>query len=101
MRSGGEGLSELGQAPDDTFPKLFQLNAGTRGGRTAMRHKDFGLWQSWSWSQAHEIVRALAAGLSELGAAPGDKIAIIGSNRPHLYWSIAAAQCLGAVPVPL
>jgi long-chain acyl-CoA synthetase len=94
-------LSELGQAADDTFPKLFQFNARTRGGRVAMRHKDFGIWQSWSWAEAHEIVRALAAGLSALGAAAGDKIAIIGSNRPHLYWSIAAAQSLGAMPVPL
>ncbi|MGE0238330.1 MAG: AMP-binding protein [Parvibaculaceae bacterium] len=94
-------MSELGQAPDDTFPKLFQFNARTRGGRVAMRHKDFGIWQSWSWSEAHAIVRALAAGLAGIGAAEGDKIAIIGSNRPHLYWSIAAAQCLGAVPVPI
>src|SRR5262245_16927985 len=66
-----------------------------------MRHKDFGIWQSWNWSQAYAIVRCLAAGLAKLGAAKGDKIAIIGSNRPHLYWSIAAAQSLGAVPVPL
>jgi long-chain acyl-CoA synthetase len=66
-----------------------------------MRHKDLGIWQSWSWAEAHEIVRALAAGLSGLGVAAGDKVAIVGSNRPHLYWSIAAAQSLGAVPVPL
>lgn len=66
-----------------------------------MRHKDFGIWQSWSWREAHEIVRSLAQGLRELGAVQGDKIAIIGSNRPHLYWAIAAAQCLGAIPVPL
>ncbi len=66
-----------------------------------MRHKDFGIWQSWSWAEAHAIMRAMAAGLSALGADRGDKIAIIGSNRPHLYWSIAATQSLGAVPVPI
>ena len=94
-------MSERDQAPDDTFPKLFQFNARTRGGRVAMRHKDFGIWQSWSWAQAYEIVRALAQGLAGLGAVSGDRIAIIGSNRPYLYWTIAAAQCLGAVPVPI
>jgi long-chain acyl-CoA synthetase len=94
-------LSELGQAPDDTFPKLFQFNARTRGGRVAMRHKDFGIWQSWSWAEAAGFIRALAAGLIGLGAQRDDKIAIIGSNRPYLYWSIAAAQSIGAVPVPL
>ena len=94
-------MSELGQARADTFPKLFQINAKTRGARVAMRHKDLGIWQSWTWSEAHAIVRALAAGLTSLGAMPGDNIAIIGSNRPHLYWAIAAAQCLGAVPVPI
>lgn len=94
-------MSALDRAPDDTFPKLFRFNARTRGGRAAIRHKDFGIWQSWNWAQAHEIVRAMAAGFSALGAEAGDKIAIIGSNRPHLYWSIAAAQSLGAVPVPI
>jgi long-chain acyl-CoA synthetase len=66
-----------------------------------MRHKDFGIWQSWSWSDAYATVRALAAGFASLGVTRDDKIAIIGANRPHLYWSIAAAQCLGAVPVPI
>ncbi len=66
-----------------------------------MRHKDFGIWQTWSWTEARDVISALAAGLTGLGAAAGDKIAVIGSNRPHLYWSIAAAQCLGAIPVPI
>jgi len=66
-----------------------------------MRRKDFGIWQSWNWVEAYDFMVALAAGLSRLGAVRNDKIAIIGSNRPYLYWSIAAAQCLGAVPVPI
>lgn len=94
-------MSEHDQAITDTFPKLISFNARARGRRPAMRHKDFGIWQSWSWTEAHDFMLALAAGLSRLGAARNDKIAIIGSNRPYLYWSIAAAQCLGAVPVPI
>lgn len=94
-------MSEFDQAITDTFPKLILTNARTRGRRPAMRRKDFGIWQSWSWVEAYDFMVALAAGLRSLGATRNDKIAVIGSNRPYLYWSIAAAQCLGAVPVPI
>ncbi len=86
---------------EDTFPKLMARNAAIRGGRAAMRRKDLGIWQTWTWSEVDEIVRAYAQGLRELGLERGDTIAIVGSNRPKLYWSILAAQCLGAIPVPV
>src|SRR5689334_24168683 len=66
-----------------------------------MRRKDFGIWQTWTWDQVLDEVRAYATGLSRLGLKPGDTIAIVGSNRPKLYWSILAAQMLRAVPVPV
>jgi long-chain acyl-CoA synthetase len=91
----------VAEASDDTFPKLLARNAAERGARPASREKEFGVWQSWTWRDVAEETRALALGLRALGAAPGDKIAIIGSNRPHLYWSMVAAQMVGAVPVPL
>src|SRR5262249_58126946 len=70
-------------------------------GRRACRHKNRGIWQVWTGRQVREETRALALGLSRLGLKRGDTIAIIGSNRPRLYWSITAAQMLGAVPVPV
>jgi long-chain acyl-CoA synthetase len=85
----------------DTFPKLLVRNARTRPNRTAFRHKDLGIWQSWTWGEVHEIVRAYASGLQALGLKRGGKIAIIGYNRPYLYWSIAAAQWIGAIPIPV
>ena len=85
----------------DTFPKLLVRNAVEFAARPAMRHKDLGIWQSWSWSETLDIVRAYAVGLSRLGLKRGDTVAIVGSNRPKLYWSILAAQTLGAVPVPV
>jgi len=66
-----------------------------------MRHKDLGIWQTWTWSQALEIVRTYAAGLHRLGLRRGETIAIVGANRPRLYWSVMAAQMLGAIPVPV
>jgi long-chain acyl-CoA synthetase len=88
-------------AVDDTFPKLLAFNARQRGARPAMREKAFGIWQSWTWADVAAEVRAFACGLRALGCARGDKVAIIGDNRPRLYWAITAAQAIGAVPVPM
>jgi len=85
----------------DTFPKLLIRNARLYAGRPAYRHKDLGIWQVWTWAQVLEEVRAFSLGLQELGLKRGDKTAIIGSNRPRLYWAMCAAQALGAVPVPI
>ncbi len=85
----------------DTFPKLLVRNARRFGERPAMRHKDLGIWQTWTWVQVLDEVRAYAAGLHRMGLKRGDTVAIVGSNRPRLYWSVTAAQVLGAVPVPV
>ena len=86
---------------DDTFARLLRSHARARGSRPAFRHKDLGLWQTWTWAQVYQETRALAVGLIALGVDRGDTIAIVGANRPRLYWSITAAQMIGAVPVPV
>jgi long-chain acyl-CoA synthetase len=88
-------------AQADTFPKLLIRDAEVFGARPAIRHKDFGIWQTWTWAQVLENVRAFSLGLEALGVKKGDTIAVVGSNRPRLYWAMAAAQAIGAVPVPL
>jgi long-chain acyl-CoA synthetase len=85
----------------DTFPKLLLDRARRHGGRPAMREKEFGIWQSWSWAAAAREVEDVADGLAALGFRRGDKLGIVGDNRPHLYWAMTAAQCLGGVPVPV
>ncbi|TAK50300.1 MAG: long-chain fatty acid--CoA ligase [Xanthobacteraceae bacterium] len=85
----------------DTFPRLLARNAATLGDRPAMRHKDYGIWQTWTWKEVNENARALAIELHGLGLKRGDTIAIIGANRPRLYWTMMAAQMLGAVSVPV
>jgi long-chain acyl-CoA synthetase len=85
----------------DTFPKLLVHHAQVRGERPAIREKDLGIWQTWTWHEFAEEVRALAYGLAEQGLKRGDHVALVGANRPRLYAGIAAAQCLGAIPVPL
>ena len=90
-----------GQSALDTFPRLLMHHARVRPNRPAMREKEYGIWQTYSWAQVAENVRAIACGLAELGFKRGDRLAIIGDNRPRLYWSVAACQCLGGIPVML
>jgi long-chain acyl-CoA synthetase len=66
-----------------------------------MREKDLGIWQEWSWLQMLDEIRTFACGLTAYGLQRGDKVAIVGDNRPQLYWAMMATQCLGGVPVPL
>ncbi|WP_058246412.1 AMP-binding protein [Tropicibacter naphthalenivorans] len=84
-----------------SVPALLDRNAKEFGDAPAYREKEFGIWQSWTWAEAKDEIEALALGLLNLGVNPGDHVAIIGRNRPTLYWSMVAAQMCGAVPVPL
>jgi len=88
-------------AAEDTFPKLVLQHSQFSGERPSIREKEFGIWQTYSWKDAAAAIRAIACGFSALGMRRGDKIAIIGDNRPQFYWSMLAAQSLGAVPVPV
>ncbi|HXH10699.1 MAG TPA: AMP-binding protein [Alphaproteobacteria bacterium] len=85
-----------------TLPRLLLRNAQRFGHRkAAMREKDRGIWQTYSWADSLTQIKAFALGLATLGFQRGDKLALIGDNRPRLYWALTAAQCLGGIPVPL
>src|SRR6056297_2700419 len=85
----------------DSVPALLQRNATRFGDKPAYREREYGIWQCWTWAEAEKEIEALALGLINLGVNEGDFIAIIGRNRPHFYWSMVAAQSVGAIPVPL
>src|SRR5713101_7967002 len=76
----------------DTFPSLLLHQAKVRTHRPAFREKDLGIWQTWTWAQVAGEVRALACGLAAQGFRRGDRLAVIGDNRPRLYWAMMAAQ---------
>jgi long-chain acyl-CoA synthetase len=84
-----------------TFPRLLFKHAAERGNDPATREKDLGIWQTWNWAQVAAEVRALACGLAAQGFKRGMHLAIIGDNRPRLYWSMTAAQALGGIAVPM
>jgi len=82
-----------------TLPHLLLRNARELGDRPAIREKDRGIWQTWSWRQYHDEVRDFALGLAALGVRRGDRLSVIGDNRPRLYAAQLAVQSLGGVSV--
>jgi long-chain acyl-CoA synthetase len=86
---------------DTTFPRLMLEHAARRPLATALREKEYGIWQSLTWSALAEIVKTLACGLHQAGLQRGEHVIVVGANRPRLYASMLAAQSLGAIPVPL
>ncbi len=84
-----------------SIPHLLARNVATFGNKDAYREKEFGIWQSWTWAEVADEIDALAMGLLTLDIKSGDHVAIIGRNRPYLYWAMVAVQKAGGVPVPL
>src|SRR5436305_13684042 len=84
----------------NTFPKLLLRHARALAACPAIREKNLGIWQSWTWAQVRDEVEWLACGLAAAGVRRDMHVAVIGANRPRLYWTIIAAQALGAIPVP-
>jgi len=85
----------------DTLPGLLRRNAARLPARAAIREKDLGVWQTWNWSDYFAHVRDFAAGLSAEGFGRGDRLAVIGDNRPRLYAAQLAAHALGGIAVPV
>ena len=86
---------------DLTLPQLLRRNAERMPDRPALREKDLGIWQPYSWRRYWEEVRDFALGLAALGFGPGDKLSVIGENRPRLYFAQLAVQSLGGIAVPV
>lgn len=84
-----------------TIPELLDRNAEKYGDQIANREKEFGIWQSWTWKEVQNQVKEIALGYLALGIKEGDHIAVLGRNRPKLYWSMVAAQRISAIPVPI
>lgn len=85
-----------------TLPQILLDNAKKYGkDKIAIREKDLGIWQSHSWHDYYENTKKFTLGLASLGFKRGDRLSVIGDNRPQLYWAQVAALCLGGIPVPL
>lgn len=94
-------VSEIKEG-EDTLPKLLRRNYLRYGDRkVAMRKKDFGIWQKYTWKDVYEHVKYTSLGLIALGLQRGDRVALIGNNDPQLYWGEYAIQAAGAISVSI
>lgn len=85
---------------DLTIPKLFSRQCKKYGkNKVAMREKEFGIWRPFTWQDYYDNVKSLCLGMISLGLVPGDKVAMIGDNRPEGLWAEMAAMCAGGVGV--
>lgn len=84
----------------DTLPRLLRRNAQSFASRPAVREKRHGIWQAATWAEHETATLAFARGLAALGFGRGDRLAVLGDNRPGLYRAQLAAMCLGGAAVP-
>ena len=91
---------EIEITKDLTIPKLF-LRAAQKYGdkKVAMREKEFGIWNPITWKEYYENVKRIALGMVSLGLERGDKVAMIGDNRPEALWAEMASMCIGAIGI--
>jgi long-chain acyl-CoA synthetase len=94
-------MSVVDAVETSTLPKLLQRNATEDPKGPGMREKTRGVWQTYSWAAYRDNVRDFALGLAAMGFRRGDKLSVVGDNRPQLYFAQLAAQALGGVSVPV
>lgn len=95
-----QAIPEITITPDLTLPKVFVQSAHRYGDhKVAMREKEYGVWHPITWSEYLAKVKAIALGLVDLGLERGDKVVLIGDNRPEGLWAEMAALCAGAAAV--
>ncbi|MCA6119268.1 AMP-binding protein [Bradyrhizobium sp. WSM 1738] len=82
-----------------TLPQLLRQRAAMHGDRLALREKEYGIWNPYSWRHYYETARAVALGLMSLGIKPGDRVAIAGENTPEWFYADLGTQMIGAVAV--
>ncbi len=80
-----------------TIPQLLRWRVKETGSKVALREKDFGYWNSYTWNDYYDYVRKIALGLEKVGVKRGDKLALIGDNIPEMLFMAIGAQSLGAV----
>ncbi len=81
----------------NTFPKILRYNAQKWPNDVAMREKEYGIWNEYTWADYHEEVKLLSVGMHLLGCGRGDTVGLLGKNRPEWVWGEVAAQAIGSM----
>jgi len=80
-----------------TIPQLLRWRVNKTGDKVALREKDFGYWNNYTWQDFYDHVRKIALGLEKVGVKKGDKLALIGDNIPEMLFMAIGAQSIGAI----
>jgi long-chain acyl-CoA synthetase len=83
----------------NSFPGLFFSQVARYQDRVALRHKDYGIWKRISWKEYGKMVRIVAAGLISMGVEQGDKVSILGENRPEWLFCDLGTMSIGGITV--
>lgn len=85
----------------DTLPQFWleKVRQFQGAGKVAVRQKDLGLWQSFTWQEEYRQVRDFSLGMLELGLNRGDRVAIVGDNDRHYLWAALGVMAAGATVV--
>ncbi len=84
-----------------TIPQLLRWRVKRTGGKVALREKDFGTWNCYTWDVYYDHVRKTGLSLQELGVQKGDAIALIGDNIPEMLFVAIGAQAIGAISLAI
>ena len=80
-----------------SIPQLLRWRVKATGDKVALREKDFGCWNSYTWNQYYDFVRKTGLGLNKIGFKKEDKIAIISDNIPETFFMAIGAQAVGGI----
>jgi len=97
--SDGAPLQTLLREANITIPQLLRRRAAELGDKLALREKEYGIWNPYSWRHYYETARAVALGLMSLGIKSGDRVAIAGENTPEWFYADLGTQMIGAAAV--
>jgi len=80
-----------------SIPQLLRWRVETTGEKVALREKDFGCWNCYTWNEYYDRVRNTGLGLRKIGFQKEDKIAIISDNIPETLYMAIGAQAVGGI----
>jgi len=82
-----------------TIPGICFEQAARMGERVALRRKELGIWRRITWADYARAVRWVGHALLVLGVQPGERVGVLGENRPEWLYADLGIQAIGAATV--
>ncbi|PTW56615.1 crotonobetaine/carnitine-CoA ligase [Breoghania corrubedonensis] len=82
---------------DRTLPRLMSLQAARFGAREFVAFDE----TSWTYAEALDVAARWAGTLRAAGVTPGDRVAILSSNRPEMLALVFGCAWAGVIAVPI